>query len=365
VPAVVDQELSVEYGFVDLMSGDRRVEELLAARGGQVNGLCGATYPGALSMMTGRHTGDVPFTVSITQDEPPLGGEWEDVVEVSFEAAGVDCVLLTFDDAAELTLPAATCFRARYCALGMDDADRGGVRSADEPVVDRYLLQLWPAPTMRPDAVLRQTSEFAAYWHDVARATPPPPSPPSPVERAAAQAKEKAKRARKAVAAEKRMMKARWGGSLPTEALLAGGAPAEELASSHRALADGIVSLSPDDLRQVAIWAAVTACERAGKTVIDWEPALDALRERRPLPPPLDEPTRAWTLLFGPMQLLAVLPEDTPVPLNIHPAAAALATVLAAADPTPPSQPSTGSGRPPAGTTIPSCSCRRCNRGSG
>lgn len=33
--------------------------------------------------------------------------------------------------------------------------------------IDRYLLQLWPAP-MAPDAILRQTSEHAAYWHRVA-----------------------------------------------------------------------------------------------------------------------------------------------------------------------------------------------------
>ena len=33
---------------------------------------------------------------------------------------------------------------------------------------DRYLLQLWPAAEA-PDAVVRQTGEYAAYWHGVAR----------------------------------------------------------------------------------------------------------------------------------------------------------------------------------------------------
>ena len=33
---------------------------------------------------------------------------------------------------------------------------------------DRYLLQLWPAEPA-PDAVVREGSEIAAYWHGVAR----------------------------------------------------------------------------------------------------------------------------------------------------------------------------------------------------
>ncbi|MGW0216537.1 hypothetical protein ACWDXH_19315 [Micromonospora chokoriensis] len=45
---------------------------------------------------------------------------------------------------------------------------------------DRYLLCLWPEGTAggvtRTDAVLRQTSEGAAYWHTWARALPPPPN---------------------------------------------------------------------------------------------------------------------------------------------------------------------------------------------
>jgi hypothetical protein len=41
----------------------------------------------------------------------------------------------------------------------------------DEPALDRYLLQLWPAPH-RAEVLVRQTSEIAAYWHSAAREDP-------------------------------------------------------------------------------------------------------------------------------------------------------------------------------------------------
>lgn len=176
-------ELHVHYGFVHFAPVDGGHDYLTTARGRQTNGLCGATYPGVLAMVTGLHTGGVPFEVVISDDEPPVGDEWEDVVEASFSARERNYWLVTFDDAHELVLPLATSYRARYCATGMDQGSQADVRMDDEPVIDRYLLQLWPAP-MRDDAVLRQTSEIAAYWHGVARTSPPAPSLPTPEERA-------------------------------------------------------------------------------------------------------------------------------------------------------------------------------------
>lgn len=64
-------------------------------------------------------------------------------------------------------------YRVRYCAQGMDQANREDTRLGDEPLLDRYLLQFWPAPP-EPDRVVRQTTEIAAYWHDFARAQPSP-----------------------------------------------------------------------------------------------------------------------------------------------------------------------------------------------
>lgn len=41
-----------------------------------------------------------------------------------------------------------------------------------EPV-DDYLLTFWPAPES-PDAVLKQTSQTAAYWHSAWKEAPCP-----------------------------------------------------------------------------------------------------------------------------------------------------------------------------------------------
>ncbi len=329
-------DLDVHYGFVDLIPADREVEDdLLEARGGQVNGLCGAESPGVLRMTTGLHTGTVPFDVEVLDTEPPVADEWQDVVEVSLTAPQCDYWLTTFDDGADLVLPVATSYRARYCATGMDEAKQGGVRMPDDPVIDRYLLQLWPA-SPRGDAVLRQTSQIAAYWHEVARTAPPPLAAP---ERAAAAAREAEAEAREEAAAEQQAEIASWGGSLPTEALLAAGASAQRLAHTHRRLADQIASLDSTALRQVAHWAASTACARAGAAALNWEPALESLGQGRPLPPPFDDPTAAWQRLYGPMQLFLigedVDPEAGTDAVTIHPPAAALATIFAAANPNP------------------------------
>ena len=331
-------DLDVHYGFVDLIPADRQVEDGVDPRGGQVNGLCGAGNPGVLRMVTGLHTGTVPFDVELLDVEPAVADEWEDVVEVSFTAPDCDYLLVTFDDGADLVLPVATSYRARYCATGMDAAHQADVRMPDDPVIDRYLLQLWPAP-VRADAVLRQTSEQAAYWHEVARTTPPPPPPPTPEQRAAAAARKAAKRARKKAAAQQQIEIEDWGGSLPSDALRAGGAAAQRLANTHRRLADQLASLNPTGLQQVAHWAASTACARAGAAALDWEPALEALSHGRTLPPPFDDPTAAWQHLYGPMQFVLigedVDPEGDTDAVAVHPPAAAMSTVLAAANANP------------------------------
>ncbi len=49
-----DSDMPVHYGFVDL-AGEDDWPDLTDARAGQRNGLCGATIPGVLSMITGLH----------------------------------------------------------------------------------------------------------------------------------------------------------------------------------------------------------------------------------------------------------------------------------------------------------------------
>jgi hypothetical protein len=126
IPAVAttsDLDLHVYYGFVYLQPGSAEpVEDLIAARGGQVNGICGAAHAGRLAVVTWLHTGRVRFSVCIAESAPELAEDWEDVVEVSFTASERGYGLATFDTWTPLEPPATTTYRARYCALGMDAA---------------------------------------------------------------------------------------------------------------------------------------------------------------------------------------------------------------------------------------------------
>ncbi|WP_432524218.1 hypothetical protein [Kineococcus sp. SYSU DK006] len=169
-----DDGLHVQYGFLHLQPSDVDFD-LIDARGGQANGLCGAAYPGILALVLGLHTGTVFLRVELHEAEPALDAgaeEWEDIVEVPLTITADEYGLSTFDSGAQIEAPAAGTYRARWCASGMDEA-HDLTRSADEPKIDRYLLQLWPA-ALRPDSVIRQGSEQAAYWHGVAAQTAPP-----------------------------------------------------------------------------------------------------------------------------------------------------------------------------------------------
>lgn len=163
-------EIDVHYGFIDLTGrADNHPPELIEARAGQRNGICGAAVPGFLSMVTGLHTGPVRFTMEWHETEPPPDDRWEDVVEVSFQPPGTELQLLAFDHTVEVALPAAPSLRARFCASGMDAAQELDTVVDDDPAPDSYLLALWPAPPA-PEAVLRQTSAAAAHWHRTAQA---------------------------------------------------------------------------------------------------------------------------------------------------------------------------------------------------
>ncbi|GAB2451442.1 DUF6630 family protein [Nocardia tengchongensis] len=169
-----EREVGVSYSqiYVESARGgiDSRMDEAFA---GQSSGLCGAAVPGALFLRTGLHTGRVGFTVEVHGQAPPLDPEWEDVVEVSFYPVSDQSFLSQWAGEAywELDLKEGIDYRVRYCAQGMDQAREKDVRLDDEPLVDRYLLQFWPAPP-EPDRVVRQTSKSAAYCHDYARRQP-------------------------------------------------------------------------------------------------------------------------------------------------------------------------------------------------
>lgn len=176
-----DGEIRVHYRFLHVHPEYDIGMAMGDASAGQANGLLGARRPGALAMVTGLHTGDVPVRIEWHDEEPSPSPEWEEVVEASFTPGDDEYLLAAFDDTRELGALPRTPLRARWHASGMDAANEADLRMDGEPAVDRYLLQLWPAPTA-PDAVIQVTSEMAADRHREASETPIPPPPPPPTE---------------------------------------------------------------------------------------------------------------------------------------------------------------------------------------
>lgn len=331
---LLDGEVDVHYWQMYVESGSAGIPDLPGAFAGQANGICGAAVPHSLFLITGLHTGTVGFRVELHDAPPRLDEEWEDVVEVSFRAATAEVALLDWDGAGHpLDLEPAD-YRVRYCASGMDEAREQDTRLEDEPALDRYLLQFWPAPPA-PDRVIRQTSEAAKFEHGHARGLlapahqdPPlaradaPPGPPLsgraeegdaelrarlPAERAWWQA-ERARQERLA-----RFEERRWGGRQPTERLRKVGGNALGLARLDRDLVDAIADADPALQRAIAGWAARRAYTLAGIAALGWvAPALAAAERGQALPPPFDDRARVWQLLHSDRRV----PRTTVVPLQ-------------------------------------------------
>mgnify|MGYP000108941856 FL=1 len=172
-----DGDAHVHYAQIYVHSGWEGFEDpFTGSFKGQVNGLCGAAERGHLYMITGLHTGHMGFAVELHDEAPSIDDSWEEVVEVSFTPTS-DIVALTEwgGESRPLALQQVD-YRVRYSASGMDQARQVDTRFDHEPILDRYLLQFWPAPPSA-DRLVKQTSAIAAYWHDWARQLPPPPTP--------------------------------------------------------------------------------------------------------------------------------------------------------------------------------------------
>ncbi|MBB1159887.1 MULTISPECIES: hypothetical protein [Amycolatopsis] len=291
-----------------LMSGEARVEyghlyvrtwpdlpDLAESFGGQRNGLCGAAVPGTLSLVTGLAHGCVVFRVELHDEAPPVDDAWEDIVEASFRPKGETALVgLDGEDPRPLDLDVVD-YRVRYSGSRMDEAHRLGIPEGEEFEPDRYLLQFWPGPP-EPDRVVKQTSGTAAYWHKVARETPPPPTPE---EKAEARRLVQQERERAAVEARRQAEIQEWGGSLPVERLRQLGGHALSVAKLDRPLVDALAETDPEVQRQVARWTVRRAYAEAHLTEVDWiAPALAAMEQGGPLPPPFDDDRRAWNLLL-------------------------------------------------------------------
>jgi hypothetical protein len=302
-------ELSVDYGqmYVDSRTEAEMYEGPEAGPHecfrGQRAGLCGAAVPGHLYLVTGMHTGSVPLTVELHETEPSLDfDDWEDIVETPFRAASQDTALIEWGgEVRDLGLPSGT-YRVRYHCRGMDEA-HGPSRREDEPVVDEYLIQFWPAPLER-DRIVKQTSESAAYWHRFASELPPPPTPEelAEAERLAREKEEQEERERRErrECAEKR----EWGGRLTSDRLRTVGKAATELRTLDVALVHAIDDAGAEAQRAIARWAAHRACDVAGLSGVDWiASGLAELDGGLPFSPPLDDPRAARDLLYADPQI--------------------------------------------------------------
>ncbi|MFI1368694.1 hypothetical protein [Streptomyces griseochromogenes] len=292
----VEGEVHVHYGQIYVESDpDSFGPDLAEAFAGQSGGLCGAAVPGALWLTTGLHTGYVGFTAEVHDQAPPPEAGWEDVVEVSFRPASADSALVQWagEDSWDLDLE-ETDYRVRYSAKGMDEANRQDTRLDEDPQLDCYLLQFWPAPPA-PDRVVKETSAIAAYWHDYARRQPPPPTPAerAEAERLARLAQERAEQERQ-LAYERW----EWGGRLPSQALRSVDGNVRGLLDFDPDLVHAIDAAGSGVQRAVALLAARRACDAAGLADLDWiAEGLTALAEGRPMPAPFDDPERVWHAL--------------------------------------------------------------------
>ncbi|MEV5204793.1 hypothetical protein [Streptomyces sp. NPDC053720] len=294
-------ELRVAYGqfYVDSRPDeDGEYVGLPETFAGQAGGLCGAAVPGYLFLNTGLHTGEVGLTVEVHDTAPLLDDSWEDVVEAAFRPASGSTVVLPWGDGplVSLDLP-VTGHRVRYCGRDMDRAREEELAIlSGEASADRYLLQFWPAAP-RPDEVVKQTAGAAAYWHQWARALPPPPSPEERAEARRLRAEEQAR----AEAAEQRRSEAlEWGGRLPSRALRDVGGNVAGLRALDCGLPHAVDAAGPAAQRSIARWAAHRAYAEAGLDGIDWiTPALEAMDLGHELPAPFDDPQRAWDRFFA------------------------------------------------------------------
>lgn len=163
-----DQVVQTDYGILDLVwdeqggwDGD---EERFFA--GQVNGYVGAADAHGVFITLARRWGGSAVRIVVHDDEPEADLEaWEDVVEVSSvvpEGAAPRWAAFADMGGGDLDLPAGS-YRIRVNCHGRDQASSGMFDDDSEPV-DRYLIEMWPAP-VASDEILKETSREAAYWN--------------------------------------------------------------------------------------------------------------------------------------------------------------------------------------------------------
>lgn len=121
--------------------------------------------PELLFLITATHSGVVTVAIEVHDQAPAIDEVWEEIVEVPFEAFWEKLTLIEMLKGTTRDLPLAPGgYRVRYCARGMAQI-RDPDLDVSEVGADCYHLDFWPAATA-PDAIIKQTSASAAYWHD-------------------------------------------------------------------------------------------------------------------------------------------------------------------------------------------------------
>ncbi|MGI3780335.1 MAG: hypothetical protein ACRYG2_06110 [Janthinobacterium lividum] len=335
-----DGTIDVSYRFIHMDSGVGGWDQEIDHRAHQRNGLAGGAQTGFVDLVVGTHSGAVPLRIELHRKVPRLDERWDEIVEVSCDLRGRRLEVSAFDSWLDpLKVRQNGPHRVRYSALRFDDEDG---RSHREAVLDRYLVQLWPAP-MAPDEVIKVTSERAASWHEL---DPGARTNPSLHEQAADErAEEEAERERRDAdnrAFERERRLHRWGGREPSPRLLQVDPGASRLATRDRDLADAIEELPPERQRALALEVARRACAGDHDSPVDWSPALDALEHGQAVPAPFDDEDALRTAMFGTAPevsyeggfVSAASFEALPRPL-IHTGVTAAAAVRRAADPDP------------------------------
>ncbi|WP_244177813.1 hypothetical protein [Streptomyces atriruber] len=284
-------------------------------RAGQTSGLCGAAVPGYLLLTTGLHTGPVGYTVELHESEPDLDESWEEIAEVSFRPASTEVALELWggDGSFPLALDEVD-HRVRHSVSGMDEARERELECLDGLVIERHLLQFWPAPPAR-DRLIKQTGDSAAYRHGIARKQP---KPPTPEQLAESRRRARAEEERAARRREEECLRAEWGGQLPSERLRNVGGNVWGMVRLDPGLAHALDRSAPERQRAVARWAMRRAAEEAGLDRVDWiVPALEAAERGQPLPAPFDDQGRVVERILAD----PAVPDTTVAPADpVHPA---------------------------------------------
>ncbi len=159
----MDAVVVTDYGQFTVLQGDAHFDgDADRFFAGQINGWVGAGVDGALHIVLARRSGGSAVRIELWDDEPPQRG-WDDVVEVSTTFYGDEPVgweTWAGVSVGAIAVPPAS-YRVRVSAQGRD-AGRDGEFA--EGVVDRYLMQFWPAAAA-PDQILQTLSADADYWN--------------------------------------------------------------------------------------------------------------------------------------------------------------------------------------------------------